>query len=341
MLHTFASPRRWQISKHLQALHHPRFLRAGSQGGTSSTRSGKITVSLLCFQTCYIQTWLQSLILFFFRFYVNAYTKKSQWERPTEPAHPPQDDAPPGPPPPSYRPGDGPAPTDAKTNPFTPQGTGASGSQVDSDAELARKLQEEEDARARGNNSSGTKGAAADYMGSSPNLGQSSYPQQLPAREDGGSKAKGLLGKLFGGSKNKYGSSGGAYGGGYQQQPGYGGYPQQAGYGGYPQQQGYGGYPQQGGYGGGYGPPQGGYGGGYGGGYAQQRPQRAGGGGMGAMGGAALGLGGGLIGGMLLEDAIDDHEQHEQQEAYQDGYQDGSNNDMDMGGGGDDFGGDF
>ncbi|KAJ4423430.1 hypothetical protein N0V82_001903 [Gnomoniopsis sp. IMI 355080] len=274
-------------------------------------------------------------------FYVNAYTKKSQWERPTEPAFPPQDDAPPGPPPPSYRPGDGPTPTDAKTNPFTPQGTGASGSQVDSDAELARKLQEEEDARARGNNSSGTKGAAADYMGSSPNLGQSSYPQQLPAREDGGSKAKGLLGKLFGGSKNKYGSSGGAYGGGYPQQPGYGGYPQQAGYGGYPQQQGYGGYPQQGGYGGGYGPPQGGYGGGYGGGYAQQRPQRAGGGGMGAMGGAALGLGGGLIGGMLLEDAIDDHEDHEQQEAYQDGYQDGNNNDMDMGGGGDDFGGDF
>lgn len=265
-----------------------------------------------------------------FRFYVNAYTKKSQWEKPTEPARAPQDDAPPGPPPPpSYRPGDGPAPTDAKTNPFTPQGTGASGSQVDADAEFARKLQEEEDARAR-SNISGNKGAAADYMGNSPSPGQSAYPQQLPPRDDGsGSKSKGLLGKLFGGgSKNKYGS----------QPSGYGGYPQQQGYNNYPpQQQGYGGYPQQGGYGGGYGPPQAGYGGGYGGGYAQQRPQRTGGGGMGAMGGAALGVGGGLVGGMLLADAIDDHEDHEEQQAYQDGYQDGNNDDM--GGGGDDFGG--
>lgn len=293
-----------------------------------------LSVSLVFIQTCLYTTNVLP-----YRFYVNAYTKKSQWEKPTESARPPQEDAPPGPPPPSYRPGDGPAPSDAKTNPFTPQGTGTSGSQVDSDAEFARKLQEEEDARARGGSSSGARGSAADYMSSSPNLGQSAYPQQLPPREDGGSKSKGLLGKLFGGSKNKYGNSGGAYGGGYpqqQQQPGYGGYPPQAGYGGYPQQQGYGGYPQQGGYGGGYGPPQGGYGGGYGGGYAQQRPQRAGGGGMGMMGGAALGLGGGLIGGMLLEDAINDHEQHEEQQAYDQGYQDGNDNDM---GGGDDFGG--
>ena len=72
------------------------------------------------------------------RFYVNTFTKKSQWEKPTEPARPPMgDDAPPGPPP-AYAGGSGPAPTDSKTNPFTPQSTGPGGAStsVASDAEF-------------------------------------------------------------------------------------------------------------------------------------------------------------------------------------------------------------
>ncbi|ROW06450.1 hypothetical protein VMCG_04328 [Cytospora schulzeri] len=221
-------------------------------------------------------------------FYVNTYTKKSQWEKPTEPARPPMDDgAPPGPPPAYPYQAGGPAPTDSKTNPFTPHSTGSgpSSSSVDRDAELARKLQEEEDARARGSGSgSGGGGAAASYLNSntSPVPSQSTSP--LPARE-GESKSRGLLGKIFGGSssKNKYGSSSsyGGYGGGggyahqgghYHSQPQQGYYPPQQGYGGgYPPQQG-GYYPQQQGYGGGYG------------GYAQQRPGRSGGGGMGMAG---------------------------------------------------------
>ncbi|KUI57680.1 hypothetical protein VP1G_05047 [Cytospora mali] len=215
-------------------------------------------------------------------FYVNTYTKKSQWEKPTEPARPPIDDgAPPGPPP-AYQSG-GPAPTDSKTNPFTPQPSGYGGgssSSVDRDAELARKLQEEEDARARGIGGGG--GAAASYLNTSPVPGQSTSPSpgQLPARE-ADSKSRGLLGKIFGAGKSKYGSSShGGYGGGsgYAQQGGYYSSPQpQQGY--YPQQQGYGGYPPQQG---GYYPQQayggGGYGGGYGGGgYAQQRPAKSGG----------------------------------------------------------------
>lgn len=296
--------------------------------------SSQILLYPAAFQTRQVLTLPRSC----FRFYVNTFTKKSQWDKPTEAARPPEDDGgPPGPPPPAYRPGDSPAPADAKTNPFTPQATGASSSnQLHSDADFARRLQEEEDARARAGQ--GAKGSASDFMSSAPaqQAGGSAYPAQLPPRDDGG-KSRGLLGKLFGGSssnKNKYGSSSGAYGGGYPQQGGggYGGYPQQ---GGYPPQQGYGGYgPPQGGY---Y--PQQGYGGSYGGGpgyYQQQRPQKSGG--MGAAGGAALGLGAGLVGGMMLEDAIDDHEDREEQQAYDQGYQDGQDNDY---GGGDDFGGDF
>lgn len=273
-------------------------------------------------------------------FYVNTYTKKSQWEKPTEPAKPPQDDLPPGPPP-SYNKGDAAAPTDTKHNPYN------SSSHTETDDErLAHQLQAEEDARARGQ-SSASGGAAASYLSpsnSTPGQSSSPYPNQLPPRpvsssSGGADKARsgGLLGKLFGAGKSKMSSHGGNYGGGgygqpaygqpgYGQpgygQPAYGGYPPQAGYGGYPPQGGYGGYPPPGGYGG-Y-PPQQAYGGRTGG----------GGGGMG-LGGAALGAGAGLVGGMLLMDAIDDN----QQEAYQEGYQDGNNDDY--GGGDDGGGGDF
>ncbi|KAK0634645.1 hypothetical protein B0T17DRAFT_611620 [Bombardia bombarda] len=289
-------------------------------------------------------------------FYVNTYTKKSQWDKPTEPARAPAGDAPAGPPP-TYTPGDKPAPSDTKVNPyddpnnrgiFGPSGGGSSSTQ-DEDARLARQLQDEENARAR---SHGT-GSAAGYMNTPPlssaGGSPSPYPNQLPPRPDLAEKGKGIFGKLFGGKKP--GSmGGGGYGGGYPAGGGYGSPQPQAGYG---QQQGYGGAP---GYGGGYPPQQGAYGGNYGGGYPPQqqggyygqqqqgyggggyggggnygRPQKSGGGGMGMAGGAALGLGAGLIGGAIIADQIQDHEQ----EAYQEGYQDG-----DMGGG-DDGGGDF
>lgn len=112
-------------------------------------------------------------------FYVNTYTKKSQWEKPTEPAIPPRDDAPAGPPP-SYTAGDNKpvVVSDAKVNPYdnTNQSTtgGASGSgthQTESEDErLARQLQAEEDARARSHGGTTTP--------------QQSFPGQLPPRPD-------------------------------------------------------------------------------------------------------------------------------------------------------------
>lgn len=265
-------------------------------------------------------------------FYVNIYTKKSQWDKPTEPIYaPPGDDAPAGPPP-GYR-GDGShAASDTKHNPYdTHPGT-------ESDEAIARRLQAEEDQRARG--FGGSSSAMNDYANTPIPQSQSpSYGNQdLPPREQ---KAKGFLGKLLGkasgssssgGYRPQQSYGGGGYGGAPQQQ--YGGYPQQ----GYPQQ----GYPQQGyqqGYGGGpgYGGGYGGGGGGYGGGYQQQPPKKSGG--IGAGGAAALGLGGGLIGGMLLEDAIQDHDQSEYNQGYEQGQDNGGNDGGDFGG--DDGGGDF
>lgn len=275
------------------------------------------------------------------RFYVNIYTKKSQWDKPTEPVYPPPSDGAPAGPPPGYS-GAQPA-TDTKSNPYaSSMGMNSSSHSnsnpsTESDAALAARLQAEEDQRA----GHASRGAQQDYMNTplpgngygqqpqQPNYGQSQggYGQELPAREQ--KKGGGFLGKLLG----KASAPGGSHGGGgspfgrpAQPQPYQQGYGQQ-GYG----QQGYGqqGYGQQGFMQHGY-PPQG-YGGG--GGYGQAPPRKSGG--MGAGGAAALGVGGGLIGGMLLADAIDDH----QEEAYQEGYNDGQ--DGDDFGGGDDGGGDF
>lgn len=253
-------------------------------------------------------------------FYVNVYTKKSQWDRPTSPVYPHDEGTPAGPPP-GYIGGGGYSsyPSDYKGNPYD--------NDVESDEAIARRLQAEEDERAAGRASASTsRNAFQDYQ-NTPLPPSSTSPQpsaELPPRE----QKRGFLGKLLGGGRPSGSSSN--YGGGqsYNQQPAYGGgagygqqqyQPQQPGYGG----GGYGGgYSQQGyGAGPGYGP-----GPGYGGGYPQQQqqqaPQRQG---MGAMGGAALGLGGGLLGGMLLEDAIDGG----------DGGGDGGGDD----GGGDDGGG--
>ena len=265
------------------------------------------------------------------RFYVNTYTKKSQWEKPTEPAVPPRDESAPAGPPPSYSAGDQKhTPSDSKSNnPYdNPANRGGAGpgpgsNCEDEDARLARQLQAEEDARA-----AAAVNARA-HTPSGPGAGSHSpFPSQLPPRPDAndrgsGSGSKGsFLGKIFGAAgKVKPSGSSSHYGAGYpaqgygQQQPMYGHGAPPVGYGGYPQQQGgYGGYPpqQQGGYYGGGGYPQQQY-------QQQQaygRPARSGGGGMGMMGGAALGLGAGVLGGALIADAVNDHEQ----EAYQDGY---------------------
>lgn len=237
---------------------------------------------------------------------MNIYTKKSQWDKPTEPVYPTDTETPPPGAPPGYASGGYPSVSDTKTNPYdTDNRAGMGGSvspnHLEEDAKLAAKLQAEEDARAQG-----TRGNAMnDYMNTS--MPQQSS-QQLPPREE----KRGLFSKLLGKDKANHQSQYGqpqygqpqygqpAYGG---PQPGYGGYPPQ-GYGGYPPQ-GYNAYPPQG-YGGGY-PP---------GNYAQAPPRKSGGGGLGMAGGAALGLGGGLIGGMLLEDAIQDHDQNEYQQGY-------------------------
>ncbi|KAI0402401.1 hypothetical protein F4802DRAFT_600169 [Xylaria palmicola] len=273
-------------------------------------------------------------------FYVNTFTKKSQWDKPTAPAVDPYD-APAGPPP-GYAPGS----NRGSMNPFAKGDTASSHSNAgsdsksrydeDADARLARQLQEQENARA-----SSTVASQGSTRGDS----HSPFPEQLPPRSSGGpEKARGLLGKFFGGSKNKQYDSYGGHGGGY---PGHQSAPPQGyGYGGPPppQQGYYGGGPPPGQYGGGYGQPAPQQGYGYGG-YGQQAPYGGGygnygggynnapkksGGGLGAAGGAALGLGAGLIGGALIADAIDDNEH----EAYADGYNDGAD-------GGDFDGGDF
>jgi len=255
-------------------------------------------------------------------FYVNLFTKQSSWEKPTEPAPRPGDDAPPAAPPPSYSTG----PNDANVgdvkkplesnNPYNP--SLQSGGSHETDEQVARRLQQEEEQRNRGAGDSYYHNAStanpAGIQGGYPGA-----PQPMSPNSSSGGK-KGFLGKLLGKA------SGGGSSGGYGHQ---GGYPQQQQYGGYPQQQQYGGgYPQYGqGPGYGYGQPGPGYGGGYGGGYGRPPPRK--GGGMGVGGAAALGVGGGLLGGMLIADAVNDG----QQDAYQDGYDDGG------GGGGDDFGG--
>jgi hypothetical protein len=315
---------------HRRALRLPRCPRAGSPAGTTSTRSGEYCPRVHDGDT-FANIGLSR------RFYVNTYTKKSTWDKPTAPAVNPND-APPGPPP-GYVPGSGPSPSDAKTNPFVNEAT-RPGGPVSDDERLARQLQEEENSRAGG-------GAASSYMNTPSQSSPSPYPDQLPPRpgdsREGGDKSRGLLGKIFGGSKNKqqgypgqgqqqyYGGSPAPQQGYYSspppQQGYYGGPPPQqgyGGYGGYPQQgypqQGYGGYPQQG-----Y--PQQGYGGGY---QQQGRPQKSSGGGMGMMGGAALGVGAGLLGGALITHEIDEA----QEDAYAEGYNDGQD-------GGDFDGGDF
>lgn len=252
-------------------------------------------------------------------FFVNIYTKQSTWERPNEPVYPPSGSdgsAPPGPPP-SYAGGASsssgpggvssfPAEKSSTTNPFTGPNAGTS-----EDEALARKLQAEEEERARAQG--GARGAASGYYagGSDPGgyhaPGSSSLQPPVPGGRPGSvspapaaPEKRGFFSKLTGKTSSAPQQQSRPYGQqGYPQQ---GGYPPQQGYGGgYPPQQQYAPYQQQG-----YAPqPQ----------YVQQQPARRTGG-LGTMGGAALGLGGGLLGGMMLEHAIDGNQ-------YQQGYDQG------------------
>jgi len=256
-------------------------------------------------------------------FFVNIYTKKSQWDRPTEPIYPSDHDGgpPPGPPP-GYSHGDARPLTAEKTglssnNPYA--AGGGSSHDLSEDEKLARQLQDEENARAHGGSAKpGSRGAADGYYQEqqhAPGYGQQPYGQQQYGQEQYGQeqygqqqygqpgvqpKSKGgFLGKLLGkagGSSSKppqqYGQQyGQPYGQPYGQQPGYGGYGQ-----GYPQQQ--------------MGQPG-------------RKP-----GGLGTGGALALGAGGGLLGGVLLGEAMGDAG-------------DGGDGGGDYGGdGGGDFGGD-
>ncbi|KAL4812835.1 hypothetical protein BDW67DRAFT_169425 [Aspergillus spinulosporus] len=228
---------------------------------------------------------------------------------------------------------------ESASSPGTPgasgSGSGARKDTVDSDAELAARLQAEEDARA----GSAAPGAAAGYYNSndSPHSQSSTPLASAGDREKGKEKKKGFFSKLMSKAASASGSRPGfAPPHPHHQQPAAFGRPPPGSYGAPSPGPGYGGpggyYPPQHGYGPpvGYG-PQPGYGypphGFYGSGMQPQR--RHGGGGMGMAGAAALGVGGGLIGGALLADAIDDD--HDYGGDYGGG---------DFGGG-DDFGGDF
>ncbi|SLM35843.1 WW domain [Lasallia pustulata] len=159
-------------------------------------------------------------------FYVNTYTKQSQWEKPTSPIYPPStsaSDAPPGPPP-TYTGSGNTNPEKSSlgtNNPYSSSSIPASTSShdVDADARYAAKLQEEENARMRaaGGMSPASRDAQQDYVNTPMPQG---YEQALPPRpqEKG---AKGFLSKLmgkssgaqggYGGQQAGYGQQGGAY----------------------------------------------------------------------------------------------------------------------------------
>lgn len=236
-------------------------------------------------------------------FFVNIYTKQSQWDKPTEPAYP-AGEGPPHGPPPGYASG---AVGSHATGTSEKAGFGSNNpyANMSEDEKLARKLQEEEDARA-GRHSGDQRGQANDYythpgqsqyggypqqsaypqQGGYPQQSASPYPQAQSGYEDSHAQEKGkskggLLGKILGkatgsSSSHSYPQQQHGYG-----QPAYGGAP--AGY--------YGGGYQQG--------PMGMGGGMMGGG------RRPGGGGIGA-GGLALGAGAGLLGGAMLGSAMGD-----------------------------------
>jgi len=257
-------------------------------------------------------------------FYVNTYTKKSQWDKPTEPVYASPDGAPPGAPP-GYDHSTGRAPGPEKFGSNNPYGGPAPN--TSDDEQYARKLQQQEQERAGGNTSRGAAdsyyqgggGGPGQSYGQAPAYGQNSAPAY---GQSGSSPAppppekRGLFSRLTGGGRppqqGQYGGPPQGYGG-----PQYGQASQPSGYPGY--------YPPQGTQ------PQ----------YAQQQapPKK----GMGA-GGMMLGAGAGLLGGALLMDAFEDHSQAEYDQGFQQGAAADDGGDYgggDDGGFGGDDGGDF
>ncbi|KAK6840893.1 hypothetical protein PG987_001753 [Apiospora arundinis] len=228
-------------------------------------------------------------------FYVNLYSKKSQWDKPTAPAEDPNAPVPSGPPPghqePAPTPTPAPAPAPAAAEPpkteekpsaerafmeaapppipvTTGGAAGADGKEAKGGFfnKIVGQFQEK------------TKGA---FPGQ-----QQQQQQPTPPQERG----------------DPYGGGGAAPP--YQQQPQQQYYssppPQQQGYYGAPPPQQY--YQPQGGY---YAPPQ----------QYQQAPAPEKKKGMGTMGGAALGIGAGLLGGALISNAIS----NSNEEAFEEG----------------------
>jgi hypothetical protein len=199
---------------------------------------------------------------------------------------------------------------------------------ISEDEKLARKLQEEEQARAGGASNDyyhqSNQSQPSQYNGygqPSPSPYQQGQYQDVPTQDKGG-KSKGFLGKILGKAAGSSHSSSPGY---PQQQHGYG----QPSYG----------HPVGGGYygGGGYGRPMGGGMMPMGGGMGGRRP----GGGMGGMGGMALGAGGGLLAGGLIGSALagDDGDTYVQNNYGDDDM--GGDDGGDMGGDMGDMGGDF
>lgn len=255
-------------------------------------------------------------------FYVNLHTKQSQWDKPEAPALDPSSpqSAPPDDVPPSYSPGAN-APvgsgTDVKSQNLQSNNPYAQ-NVAESDEEMARRLQEEENAGRSGDKSRGASDSyyntASQGYPASPSYSNAQPQQQQQGLQTSVDRGGGRSNSFFGKLKEKLANPPqrpmgapmmGYNAGGYPPRQQYYNYPPQGQYGGYPQQGygGYGGYPQQG-----YGYPMG---------MGQPVRKKHG---LGAGGAAALGIGGGLIGGALLADGINDM----QEDAYDQGFDDGA-----------------
>ena len=147
-----------RISYHRQDRLPQRFPKAGKRSTTTNTRNGKLASSAHPFsfpsKRLFAQTSQRSPTPPQSRFYVNIYTKQSQWDRPTEPVYPSDSASAPSGAPPSYTGGGTGMPEKSglhSNNPYSSGGAGGnSSSNVNDDAAFAAKLQAEEDARAAG-----------------------------------------------------------------------------------------------------------------------------------------------------------------------------------------------
>lgn len=118
-------------------------------------------------------------------FYVNVYTKQSQWDKPTEPVYPPGE-APPAGAPPGYAP---PASGAVGGYPSATNEKGGFGSNnpyanTSEDEALARRLQEEEQARANGHSSDtrGQSNTTTTSLGSRNHRSTAVMASRAPAR---------------------------------------------------------------------------------------------------------------------------------------------------------------